>query len=314
MKLEPKKIIMKNKNIFILPTDKTSRLYFDVITKELLLQDRLSTNPTSFPIEKRNIYITSDEEIKQGNWCFDTTENLIVQCLRTAIDSYWNKNCKKIILTTNQDLIKDGVQKIDDEFLEWFVKNPSCERVEINKLCYGALSGFADAGYKIIIPKEKSKEICEYCKIEISKYGCACGGEPKQETLTNDTDSHSWGFENFKVIKTEEDVKIFVETMENIPEPNDKLKKAFKDFNKQETLEETAEEYCKEIFSTGMIHGASNHARQAFIQGAKWQQEQNKGLYSEEDLKKYGEFCVAKFNKFNSVSLPNDYFEQFKKQ
>jgi hypothetical protein len=42
-------------------------------------------------------------------------------------------NYKKIILTTDQDLIKDGVQAIDDEFLEWFVKNPSCEEVEIKK-------------------------------------------------------------------------------------------------------------------------------------------------------------------------------------
>jgi hypothetical protein len=40
------------------------------------------------------------------------------------------KEVCKIILTTDQDLIKDGVQAIDDEFLEWFVKNPSCEEVE----------------------------------------------------------------------------------------------------------------------------------------------------------------------------------------
>ena len=38
---------------------------------------------------------------------------------------------KKIILTTDQDLIADGVQAIDDEFLEWFVKNPSCENIPI---------------------------------------------------------------------------------------------------------------------------------------------------------------------------------------
>ena len=31
--------------------------------------------------------------------------------------------------------------------------------------------------------------------------------------------------------------------MENIPEPNDKLKKAFIDFNKQETLEGASERY-----------------------------------------------------------------------
>jgi hypothetical protein len=40
----------------------------------------------------------------------------------------------KIILTTDQDLIKDGVQAIDDEFLEWFVNNTSCEEVEIKTI------------------------------------------------------------------------------------------------------------------------------------------------------------------------------------
>ena len=109
--------------------------------------------------------------------------------------------------------------------------------------------------------------------------------EPKQETLTNDTDSHSWGFENFEIIKTEEDAKIFVETMENIPEPNDKLKKAFRDFNKQETLEEVAENYGWRIkrntFSdTLKANELAESAKQDFISGAKWQQQQNKNLYS----------------------------------
>ena len=40
------------------------------------------------------------------------------------------------------------------------------------------------------------------------------------------------------IIKTEEDAKIFVEALENIPEPNDKLKKAFIDFGKQEPKKE----------------------------------------------------------------------------
>ena len=43
------------------------------------------------------------------------------------------EECKKIILTTDKELIKDGVQAIDDDFLEWFVKNPSCEEVETVK-------------------------------------------------------------------------------------------------------------------------------------------------------------------------------------
>jgi hypothetical protein len=76
---------------------------------------------------------------------------------------------KKIILTTDQDLIKEGVQAIDDEFLEWFVKNPSCERVEIKKGSYNLSpmeemlekeyvpKGTFDT-YKIIIPQEEPKQ------------------------------------------------------------------------------------------------------------------------------------------------------------
>ena len=41
-----------------------------------------------------------------------------------------------------------------------------------------------------------------------------------------------------------------------------------------EDIEERAESYCKFIFSTGMLHGASNHTRQGYIQSAKWMKEQ----------------------------------------
>jgi len=72
---------------------------------------------------------------------------------------------KKIILTTDQDLIKDGVQAIPDEFLEWFVKNPSCEVVEIVKYEDNnspMLVKDKTFHYKIIIPKEEpKKEILE---------------------------------------------------------------------------------------------------------------------------------------------------------
>jgi len=62
---------------------------------------------------------------------------------------------KKIILTTDQNLIKDGVQAIDDEFLEWFVKNPSCEEVKVEGHIY---KGQDETEYKIIIPKEEQKQ------------------------------------------------------------------------------------------------------------------------------------------------------------
>jgi hypothetical protein len=62
----------------------------------------------------------------------------------------WNVlNTDKIILTTDRDLIADDVQAIDDEFLEWFVKNPSCEEVKyVGDDCYR----------EIIIPQKEPKQ------------------------------------------------------------------------------------------------------------------------------------------------------------
>ena len=128
------------------------------------------------------LYITSDEEIKDGDWFI--RDGSIHKCFRvyktdieflTSIDSvycgsntFWSKEyCKKIILTTDQDLIEDGVQPINDEFLEWFVKNPSCERVEVEevyplncciqkegktKMNNGCMERNRCLNYKIIIP------------------------------------------------------------------------------------------------------------------------------------------------------------------
>jgi hypothetical protein len=91
----------------------------------------------------------SDEKIKEGNYtyhrvfgvgkitnvngkkCFVTIK---LSSTDGSITTPWKRNIpdiKKIILTTDPQLIADGVQAIDDEFLEWFVKNPSCERVEV---------------------------------------------------------------------------------------------------------------------------------------------------------------------------------------
>jgi hypothetical protein len=72
----------------------------------------------------QHIYITSEEEPKDGEWAIATEgiwKNTIIKITGTPITDVW----RKIILTTDPDLIKDGVQPIDNEFLEWFVKNPS---------------------------------------------------------------------------------------------------------------------------------------------------------------------------------------------
>lgn len=169
---------MKNKNIWLLPTDKESRLHFD---DKLFLSTSLqiSKNINSI-VEGRNIYITSEKEIKMGDWYTIEFNGIpITKCIseEELISIEGRNDCKKIILTTDDQLIKDGVQEIDDEFLEWFVKNPSCERVEVEKgFPDGTSYGYNFIDYKIIIPKEE-------VLLQSSIDGEAIWGEAKQETL-----------------------------------------------------------------------------------------------------------------------------------
>lgn len=172
------------KNIHILPTDKPSRL-FKHNNAFFIEKEFYESTPR---VISQNIYITSDKEIKEGDWI---TNGLTIMRAnldgQPTMDDYhpWNK----IILTTDQDLIKDGVQAIDDEFLEWFIKNPSCEEIKIDKKenlwfccdffeegqekycinsmprcpkCNAALGGSPDwTDYKIIIPKPTQQIIDE---------------------------------------------------------------------------------------------------------------------------------------------------------
>jgi len=172
------------KNTYILPTDKPSKLHeFGNIWFN-------HKEPTEC-FRNYNIYITSDEEIKEGDWflveLFKITGESdgfhIEKC--TKLDDVWcnnfdvistrhKDNCKKIILTTDLQLIADGVQAINDEFLEWFVKNPSCEEVEVLEGDF--INGEYTFGkYRIgkMYYAEESKE------------------EPKQETLEEAAEKYS---------------------------------------------------------------------------------------------------------------------------
>jgi hypothetical protein len=174
------------KNIHILPTDKPSRFYSTArtLTKKrgYAFGEHYIPNTRNM-FSNHNIYITSDEEIKEGDWVLDNKQRLSqvlgidnkIGILRSNILIYVIDVCKKIILTTDQELIKDGVQAIDDEFLEWFVKNPNCDEIEFEKF-HGINTSIAEVNaisgdgylnwegksdlrdYKIIIPKEEPKQ------------------------------------------------------------------------------------------------------------------------------------------------------------
>jgi hypothetical protein len=165
------------KNLHLVKTDKPSRLFLNKINNKLLLDsDTYSDLKKILPSSKyQHIYITSDEEIKEGDWCILLENHYI----NGGIGKYNTKKAQgyglhntkffqKIILTTDQPLIDDGVQAIDEEFLQWFVKNPSCEEVEVKSFCkhedncpsQGAYDKqyLCDVAYKIIIPQEDKSE------------------------------------------------------------------------------------------------------------------------------------------------------------
>jgi hypothetical protein len=151
------------KNIHLIETDKPSRLFYNV-GGALLFTDYKNYNGV-------NIYITSDEEIKDGDWMIRGNE----QPTLVTPNFFWDFGVKyyKIILTTDQDLIEDGVQAIDNEFLEWFVNNPSCEFIQTKRLEDGQYFDYLEdnsviegiyENYKIIIPQEEPKQDSNFYK------------------------------------------------------------------------------------------------------------------------------------------------------
>jgi hypothetical protein len=235
------------KNIHVLPTDKPTWLHKSILTG--ILRKSSSCIDNMKQAQGMNIYITSDEEIKEGDWCLSTDKNFVIKLVNLPAFS-----CdKKIILTTDQDLIKDGIQDIPDEFLEWFVKNSSCESVELIKDVDDKHWRFPFLPYKIIIPKE----------------------EPKQGTMS------------------------------------EAIKQVINNQLKQETLEEAAE---KHFLNSPDAYGINEECRNSFIEGAKWQQEQDKNKYSEEEVHKIIGSYQAHLTAFNTNFTYNNWFEQFKKK
>jgi hypothetical protein len=259
------------KNIHLIPTDKPSSLFeIDghlIINKEQLIQ----------PKYYRNIYITNDEEIKEGDWFYSVRE-----LIEKAIINYpKGENFGKIILTTDQDLIKDSVQAIGDEFLEWFVKNPSCEWIEVIKIDVEQPKPLYPNGnhkgervwieqYKIIIPQE----------------------EPKQESFVEKMIPLQlrYNLDNIKQATLEEAAEIFVNNR----------------FAKQISGDKTYPD----------IYASKEAIIESHILFAKWQQER---MYSEEEVKDIVEQTIEKFYKHRysdktKAEMKELWFEQFKKK
>jgi hypothetical protein len=108
-----------------------------------------------YKIENDLYIISTSEDIIENDWII--TDNRLVQVSYLLSNEVAKGN--KIILTSNKLLIADGIQAIDDEFLEWFVKNPSCEFVKVKSESsrkFGMWKPeYYPKIYKIIIPQEE---------------------------------------------------------------------------------------------------------------------------------------------------------------
>ena len=297
------------KNIHLLPTDKPSRLQ-KTKHNNFFLANRTGYEYTDCTAQ--HIYITSDEEIKEGWKGYAYKEDVTGKVFKHFYTTNeWYKDAKKIILTTDQDLIKDGVQAIDDEFLEWFVKNPSCEQVEVEKVPYDgtkSIDKYWGGEYKIIIPKEEPNPF-ELPKALPDDVFYKSLEEPKQESPEEPTMIDDWlnEYGDPEIYK-----KVEREAILKYGEP------------KQETPEEAAER----LYPNG-CDGTDRSAeiyRRIFIAGAKWQQER---MYSEEDLreayfsaiKSTGEGRNGEYTGGNNPNIEEEFgvgfetwFEQFKKK
>jgi len=264
-----------SKNIHVLPTDKPSNLFlwWDLLkTTSCLIFDsswKESYKKVNNYINQ-NIYIASDEEIKEGDWFYSVRE-----LIEKAVINYpKGEHFGKIILTTDQDLIKDGVQAIDDTFLEWFVKNPSCEEIEAKIVSTWWNSGIKKDYYKIIIPKE---EPCSFCKgtgqtvssTTISGFKiCDCIIIPQAElpSMVMHTEELSVNeiLNKYGEVLTQDQI----ETLEKLS---------------RETLEEAAERILFENTKNVEIRyrGGRDSVIKSMLDIAKWQQER---MYSEEEF------------------------------
>jgi len=281
----------KKRNLWVIPTEKPSRLILQ--GSEVVLSKYLEINE-GFSEFNQNIYITSDEKIKEGDYVIKISSLYkgggIAQKYSFIDAQFEDIIFKKIILTTDQDLIKDGVHGIDDTFLEWFVKNPSCEWIEVIKIDVEQPKPLYPNGnhkgervwieqYKIIIPQEEPKHIIQEIATHL--------GKTIPETLKH---------------------------IENFSKELDKLKKE----PKQETLEEAAKEFVlSHDFS--QLTNPNHLANSCFQYGAKWQAEQEKNKYSEEEVKDIVEQTIEKFYKHRysdktKSEMKELWFEQFKKK
>jgi hypothetical protein len=285
------------KNIHLIPTDKPSRLYSN---NGKLHLDSILQNSGGHTINQ-HIYITADLEIKEGEW-FITTGGYLHRChTKNSKTIYYVTNsggmaigaeyCKKVILTTDEDLIVSGVQAIDNTFAEWFVKNSSCEVATLEKeqddtVPYPKMRFIKP--YKIIIPQEESKQ----------KYIGECNGNNGNGCFL-DSPGHDCGcFVKVLIEKSEQEIcnfcdKTLREQMKGCNEIT-----CYRQFIPKETIEELAfEKYPRSMSEK------DSELRNEFIEGAKWMEGR---MFTKKDMIDFAIWVYLEVNQISGKERTNE--------
>ena len=160
------------KNIFLIPTPKESRLWRDLDSKKLRFDNIPKPNSNECTkCSNEYVYITSDSKFVRDEYITDGVE--VMKATPKLVDAQGlvdRRDWKKILMTTDPELIKDGVHPIGEEFLKWFVKNPTCIKVEVVYGLFNPMGRQVDPNdlgqnhskcvwkYKIITTKEEQKQ------------------------------------------------------------------------------------------------------------------------------------------------------------
>ena len=123
------------KNIFLIPTDKESRLWRDLDSNKLTFDNLSHSNSNECTkCSHEYVYITSDEKFIRDEYVTDGLE--VIKATPKLVDAQGlvnRRDWKKIVMTNDLELIESGIQQIGDLFFRWFVLNPYCKEVEIGK-------------------------------------------------------------------------------------------------------------------------------------------------------------------------------------
>jgi hypothetical protein len=274
---------MKEKNIWLLPTKNPSRLWINNITDKIELSDY------SDVLGALNIYITSSEKPKEGEYGLGfaegTQSSFVFKHEGFNIDKLNTlcENTQKIIITSDEKLIANGVQRIEEKFLHWFVQNSSCDYVEVKKVEH-----LTNMPYRTILPQEETKQDLEKemfeleQELDIPSY-LKFHNSKKEPNFYEKLKEY---FENTPREKVLEDWKKSA-NLDNVGPIVDEFLKN----SDEERLKDAAENYFKEKELLGYTY----EVRDGFIDGVKsdiardywyekFKNEQEKKMYTNEEI------------------------------